>query len=91
MEEGLLLKEESTRAIRAVTGTWGGEFKEEGGRLGRVALPMVAVTLSQYLVQVVSIMMAGHLGELSLAGASIASSLTSVTGFTLLSGIVMKD
>ncbi|XVF71542.1 hypothetical protein PTKIN_Ptkin12aG0046300 [Pterospermum kingtungense] len=42
------------------------------------------VTLSQYLLQVVSIMMAGHLVELALSGAAIATSFYNVTGFSLL-------
>ncbi|XP_028060179.1 protein DETOXIFICATION 12-like isoform X3 [Camellia sinensis] len=48
---------------------------------------MMAVTLSQYLLQVVSIMMVGHLGELSLSSTAIAISLSTVTGFSLLLGM----
>ncbi|XP_020595735.1 protein DETOXIFICATION 14-like isoform X2 [Phalaenopsis equestris] len=80
MEEGLLAKEE-----REVT--TGLEFREEGGRLGRVAVPMVIVSVAQYMINVISTMLVGHLGELPLAGASIAASLTSVTGFTILIGM----
>ncbi|KAJ4840865.1 Protein DETOXIFICATION 7 [Turnera subulata] len=53
-------------------------------KVSYVAAPMVAVTVLQYLLQVVSVMMVGHLDELSLSGVSIASSFTSVTGFSLL-------
>lgn len=77
MEEGLLAKEE----VEARTSV---EFREEGGRLGRVAVPMVVVSVVQYMINVISTMLVGHLGELPLAGASIAASLTSVTGFTIL-------
>ncbi|KAB1210947.1 MATE efflux family protein 7 [Morella rubra] len=52
-----------------------------------VAAPMVAVTVLQYLLQVVSLMMVGHLDELSLSGVSVAASFTSVTGFSLLFGM----
>ncbi|XP_073007057.1 protein DETOXIFICATION 14-like isoform X1 [Typha latifolia] len=65
----------------------GGELMEEGKKLGYVAAPMVAVTLSQYMIQVISNMMVGHLGELALSSAAIATSLTSVTGFSLLLGM----
>ncbi|CAI0450941.1 unnamed protein product [Linum tenue] len=52
-----------------------------------MAAPMVVVSVSQYLVQVVSLMMSGHLGELSLSGVAIATSFTNVTGFALLFGL----
>ncbi|MBA0556708.1 hypothetical protein Golob_026787 [Gossypium lobatum] len=45
---------------------------------------MVAVTLSQYLLQVISTMMVGHLGELALSSSAIAISLAGVTGFSFL-------
>ncbi|XP_021888302.1 protein DETOXIFICATION 12-like [Carica papaya] len=66
----------------------GGAFVEEVKKAGKFAAPMVAVTLMQYLLQVVSVIMAGHLGELALSTVAIATSLTNVTGFSLLSGIV---
>lgn len=53
-------------------------------KVSSIAAPMVAVTVLQYLLQVVSVIMVGHLDELSLSGASIATSFTSVTGFSLL-------
>ncbi|MBA0766070.1 hypothetical protein Gotri_015149, partial [Gossypium trilobum] len=48
---------------------------------------MVAVTLSQYLLQVISTMMVGHLGELALSSSAIAISLAGVTGFSFLLGM----
>ncbi|XP_071715812.1 protein DETOXIFICATION 14-like [Rutidosis leptorrhynchoides] len=60
---------------------------EEMKKLGLIAGPMVAVTLSQYLLQVTSVMMVGHLGELALSSTSIAISLSSVTGFSLILGM----
>ncbi|KAH9650461.1 protein DETOXIFICATION 12 [Citrus sinensis] len=41
---------------------------------------MVAVTLSQYLLQVFSMMMVGHLGQLALSSTAMAISLASVLG-----------
>ncbi|KAJ0718047.1 hypothetical protein HanLR1_Chr08g0266321 [Helianthus annuus] len=77
MEEGLLLKQKDERLTWSVLVT---EMK----KLGYVAGPMVAVTLSQYLLQVISVMMVGHLGELALSSTSIAISLSGVTGFSLM-------
>lgn len=49
-----------------------------------LAGPLFSVGLLQYSLQVVSIMFVGHLGELALSGASMATSFASVTGFNLL-------
>lgn len=80
MEEGLLLKERHERITWRV-------LVEEMKKLGFIAGPMAAVTLSQFLLQVISVMMVGHLGELSLSSTSIAISLSSVTGFSLILGM----
>ncbi|KAJ0042975.1 hypothetical protein Pint_18699 [Pistacia integerrima] len=60
-------------------------FLEELKKLSFLAAPMVAVTVSQYLMQVVSMIMVGHLGQLSISSLSIATSFTNVTGFSPLS------
>ncbi|KAJ8773043.1 hypothetical protein K2173_028220 [Erythroxylum novogranatense] len=52
-----------------------------------LAGPLMAVGLLQYGLQMISVMFVGHLGELSLAGASMATSFASVTGFNLLLGM----
>ncbi|XP_027096567.1 protein DETOXIFICATION 12-like [Coffea arabica] len=83
MEEGLLVKEREVKAERLTWGLIGQEMK----RLCCVAGPMMAVTLCQFLLQVISLMMVGHLGELSLSSSAIAISLCAVTGFSLLSGM----
>ncbi|KAG9129739.1 hypothetical protein Leryth_015440 [Lithospermum erythrorhizon] len=78
MEKALLQeKEEKHRAP-----TWN-IFVEELRMTSCIALPMVIVTVSQQLSRVVSMMMVGHLGELELSGAAIATSLTNVLGFIL--------
>ena len=48
-----------------------------------VAAPMITVSILQYMVDVVALMMVGHLGELPLASVAIAISVTNVTGFSL--------
>ena len=63
--------------------TWA-TFTAELKRLGWLAGPMVTVNLAQYLLQVISMMMVGHLGELALSSTAIALSLCCVTGFNLL-------
>ncbi|XP_031110302.1 protein DETOXIFICATION 3-like [Ipomoea triloba] len=66
----------------------GKDFSQEMKKVGCIAAPMVAVAVFQYLLQVASVMMVGHLGQLSLSSVAIATSLTNVTGFSLLSGLV---
>uniref|UniRef100_A0A0E0EWU5 Protein DETOXIFICATION n=1 Tax=Oryza meridionalis TaxID=40149 RepID=A0A0E0EWU5_9ORYZ len=56
-------------------------------RLLRLAGPLVASGVLRNVVQMVSVMFVGHLGELPLAGASLATSLANVTGFSLLFGM----
>ncbi|XP_060972892.1 protein DETOXIFICATION 16-like isoform X2 [Cannabis sativa] len=53
----------------------------------KLAGPLICVNLLTYSLQVISVMFVGHLGELSLAGASMATSFASVTGFSLLIGM----
>ncbi|XP_012833317.1 PREDICTED: MATE efflux family protein 5-like [Erythranthe guttata] len=81
MDENLLLKERESLPER-----WR-EIAGEMKKLGYLAGPMVAVTLSHYLLQVISLMMVGHLGELSLSSTAIAISLAGVSGFSLLLGM----
>ncbi|KAJ4798245.1 Protein DETOXIFICATION [Rhynchospora pubera] len=52
-----------------------------------LAGPLVLVNLLQYCIQVISLMFAGHLGELALSGASVATSFANVTGFSVLLGM----
>lgn len=66
--------------------TWEGIWVELN-KASRIAGPMVAVSMFQYLLQVVSVVIIGHLGKLQLSSAAIAISLTNVTGSSLLSGL----
>lgn len=77
MEEPLLgeSREEETKWV--ITR---GAFVEELKKLSFLSAPMVGVAVSQYLLPAVSLMMAGHLGELTLASVAIATSFTNVTG-----------
>ncbi|KAG2709479.1 hypothetical protein I3760_05G241600 [Carya illinoinensis] len=66
---------------------WIGNYVEEAKKQMRLAVPLIAVSMLQYSLQVISIMFNGHLGELPLSGASMGSSFASVTGFTVLLGM----
>ncbi|KAI4379127.1 hypothetical protein MLD38_005462 [Melastoma candidum] len=84
MKERLL--SESWGEDDGATPSWAA-VAEEVKRVSCIAGPMVAVTMSQYLLQMVSVMMVGHLGELTLSSTAIAVSLASVSGFSLLMGM----
>ncbi|KAJ4974455.1 hypothetical protein NE237_007629 [Protea cynaroides] len=81
MDQSLLTKERGGEVLK-----WG-VIEAEVKQVGYIAGPMVMVTVSQYLTQVISLMMVGHLGELALSSTAIATSLTGVTGFSLLLGM----
>ncbi|KAG7578683.1 Multi antimicrobial extrusion protein [Arabidopsis thaliana x Arabidopsis arenosa] len=57
-------------------------------KLSRLAAPMATVTIAQYLLPVISVMVAGHNGELQLSGVALATSFTNVTGFSIMCGLV---
>ncbi|KAJ6899192.1 protein DETOXIFICATION 12-like [Populus alba x Populus x berolinensis] len=90
MEDSLLPREADEKGQGIIgpspTTTWG-IFIQEVKRLGYIAGPMVAVILTQYSLQVISMMMVGHLGELALSSAAMALSLSGVTGFSLMMGM----
>ncbi|KAG1368377.1 hypothetical protein COCNU_14G008450 [Cocos nucifera] len=48
------------------------------------ALPMILTNMSYYAVTLVSVMFAGHLGDLELAGATLGNSWGTVTGIALM-------
>ncbi|KMT13480.1 hypothetical protein BVRB_4g082590 [Beta vulgaris subsp. vulgaris] len=53
----------------------------------KLAGPLMAVNFLLFSLQVISVMFVGHLGELPLAAASVATSFASVTGLSLLKGM----
>lgn len=65
------------------------EFREKGfvkevKKQVWLAGPLISVGILQYSLQVISLMFVGHLGELALSAASLATSFATVTSFTLL-------
>ena len=65
----------------------GGEVLAEVKKQLWLAGPLIGSSLLQNILQVISVMFVGHLGELALSGASMATSFAGVTGFSLM---VMK-
>ncbi|CAI0394007.1 unnamed protein product [Linum tenue] len=63
------------------------EILEEVKKQLWLAGPLISVNFFTYLLQVISVMFVGHLGELPLAGASMATSFASVTAISLLEGM----
>ncbi|XP_027168385.1 protein DETOXIFICATION 16-like [Coffea eugenioides] len=63
------------------------EIVEEVKKQIWLAGPLICVSLLQFSLQIISVMFVGHLGELALSAASMATSFASVTGFSLLMGM----
>ncbi|KAH0759753.1 hypothetical protein KY290_023246 [Solanum tuberosum] len=63
------------------------DFLEEVKKILALAGPLMSVNFLLYCLQVISVMFVGHLGELALSGASMATSFATVTGFSLLMGM----
>ncbi|XP_054790890.1 protein DETOXIFICATION 16-like [Prosopis cineraria] len=68
-------------------GLWRKEIASEAKKQLWLAGPMIAVSLFMYSLQLTSLMFAGHLGELTLSGASMATSFLNATGFMVLMGM----
>lgn len=60
--------------------------KEEVKKQLAISFPMILTNVFYYLIPLVSVMFAGHLGELELAGATLANSWATVTGFAFMVG-----
>ncbi|TQE01402.1 hypothetical protein C1H46_012983 [Malus baccata] len=86
LEEALISSTLRKQGLQEMEGKWR-EFLKELKKVSYMAAPMVAVMVMQYLIQVVPVMMVGRVDQLSLSGVSIATSFTSVTGFSLLFGL----
>ncbi|PON73722.1 Multi antimicrobial extrusion protein [Parasponia andersonii] len=78
-EDGHLRDGEASRQ-----GYCGSDILDEMKKQLRLAGPLIAVSILQNSVQLISVMFNGHLGELPLSSASLATSFASVTGFSVL-------
>ncbi|XP_042024262.1 protein DETOXIFICATION 16-like [Salvia splendens] len=63
------------------------DFLEEVKHQLQLAVPLITVNILLYCLQVISLMFVGHLGELQLSGASVATSFAAVSGFSVLLGM----
>ena len=61
----------------------------EANCIARIAFPMVLTGLLLYLRSMISMLVLGHLGELALAGGSLAIGFANITGYSVLSGLAM--
>ena len=57
---------------------------EEAKKQVLFGLPMILTNVFYYSITLVSVMFAGHLGELELAGATLANSWATVTGIAFM-------
>ncbi|KAK8656015.1 hypothetical protein V6N13_108576 [Hibiscus sabdariffa] len=57
--------------------------------IAKIALPMVLTGLMLYSRSLISMLFLGRLGELALAGGSLAIGFANITGYSLLSGLAM--
>ncbi|POO01520.1 hypothetical protein TorRG33x02_028270 [Trema orientale] len=67
-----------------------GGLVKEVKLIGYIAGPMIIVNLSHYFLQIISIMMVGHLGKLYLSSTAIAISFGIVTGFSFLVSLFLS-
>ncbi|WZY84390.1 hypothetical protein YC2023_030774 [Brassica napus] len=82
MEEPFLPRDEELVPGKT---TWQkGHLTVELKKLSLLAAPMAIVTIAEYLLPVISVIVAGHNGELQLSGVALATSFTNVSGFSIL-------
>ncbi|KAL4352626.1 hypothetical protein GQ457_06G038810 [Hibiscus cannabinus] len=62
---------------------------EEAFSIAKIALPMVLTGLMLYSRSLISMLFLGRLGELALAGGSLAIGFANITGYSILSGLAM--
>ncbi|XP_078433572.1 protein DETOXIFICATION 18-like [Wolffia australiana] len=64
-----------------------GEVAQEAKKQIVFSVPMILTSVSYFGIPLVSVMFAGHLGDLQLASATLANSWAIVSGFTLMVGL----
>ncbi|MQL93143.1 hypothetical protein Taro_025782 [Colocasia esculenta] len=65
------------------------EMAEEVKEMGRISVPSAVTGLVLYSRAMVSMLFLGHLGELELAGGSLAIGFANITGYSVLSGLAL--
>ncbi|XP_034710437.1 protein DETOXIFICATION 49 [Vitis riparia] len=61
----------------------------EANSIAKIALPMILTGLLLYSRSMISMLFLGRLGELALAGGSLAVGFANITGYSILSGLAM--
>ncbi|KAL5567809.1 hypothetical protein UlMin_024384 [Ulmus minor] len=61
----------------------------EANAIARIAFPMILTGLLLYSRSMISMLFLGRLGELALAGGSLAVGFANITGYSILSGLAM--
>ncbi|XP_015878020.1 protein DETOXIFICATION 49 [Ziziphus jujuba] len=61
----------------------------EANSMAKIAFPMILTGLLLYSRSMISMLFLGHLGELALAGGSLAVGFANITGYSILSGLAM--
>lgn len=62
---------------------------QESISIARIALPMILTGLLLYSRSIISMLFLGRLGDLALAGGSLAVGFANITGYSILSGLAM--
>ncbi|CAM8931444.1 unnamed protein product [Rhodiola kirilowii] len=62
---------------------------QEAKSIANISLPMVLTALMLYSRSIISMLFLGRLGELPLAGGSLAIGFANITGYSVLSGLAM--
>ncbi|KAK9063226.1 hypothetical protein SSX86_017096 [Deinandra increscens subsp. villosa] len=62
---------------------------EEAITISRIAIPMILTGILMYSRSMISMLFLGRLGELQLAGGSLAIGFANITGYSILSGLAM--
>ncbi|XP_021892229.1 protein DETOXIFICATION 49 [Carica papaya] len=62
---------------------------KEAISIAKISLPMILTGLMLYSRSLISMLFLGHLGELALAGGSLAVGFANITGYSILSGLAM--
>ncbi|GAB4826397.1 Protein DETOXIFICATION 49 [Ancistrocladus abbreviatus] len=62
---------------------------QEASAIAKIALPMILTGLLLYSRSMISMLFLGRLGDLSLAGGSLALGFANITGYSILSGLAM--
>ncbi|OMO91034.1 Multi antimicrobial extrusion protein [Corchorus olitorius] len=86
MENGLNVEGANDGRIKASWWKRVLDFREAKTQI-LFAIPMILCNVFYFAITMVSVMFAGHLGELQLAGSTLANSWATVTGFAFMTGL----